>query len=290
MEFEFSLPRPGLVSSEEEQYETYKTLAEAAGEHGAIVRLFDVGGEVGPDLKERERNPALGLRAVRFNLHNKEIMRTQVRAILRAAAAGRLSLVVPMVADVGDIRSAKRVIHEELERLATEQESFSEVRIGAMIEVPSAVLTAERIASEVDFFELGTNDLVQYTLAVDRGNDNVSEWFRTLHPAVLYGISRTLQAAKAATIPVIVCGEMASTPAYAVLLIGLEAIDLSMIPAMIPRVRAVLSQINAADAQEVALKCLNLATADEVEELVRNEFRARWPELFPPNSLPKALE
>jgi phosphotransferase system enzyme I (PtsI) len=149
------------------------------------------------------------------------------------------------------------------------------------------MLTAEKIASEVDFFELGTNDLVQYTLAVDRGNDKVSEWFRTLHPAVLYGITRTLQAAREASIPVIVCGEMASTPAYAVLLIGLGTIDLSMIPALIPRVRRVLSQVSANEAREVALRCLNAATADEVEELVRNEFRARWPELFPPNTLPK---
>ena len=156
-----------------------------------------------------------------------------------------------------------------------------------MIEVPSAVLTAEKIASEVDFFELGTNDLVQYTLAVDRGNDKVSEWFRTLHPAVLYGITRTLQAGREASIPVIVCGEMASTPAYAVLLLGLGAIDLSMIPALIPRVRGVLSQISVDEAREVALRCLNAATADEVEELVRNEFRSRWPELFPPNTLPK---
>jgi len=284
---EFLLSRPGLMSSEQEQYETYRSLAEAHGEYGAVVRLFDVGGEVGHDLKERERNPALGLRAVRFNLRNKEIMRTQVRAILRAAAAGHLSLVIPMVADVGDVRLAKKVINEELERLSIEQAVFSKVRIGAMIEIPSAVLTAERIASEVDFFELGTNDLVQYTLAVDRGNDKVSEWFRTLHPAVLYGINRTLQAAKQAVIPAIVCGEMASTPAYAVLLVGLGAIDLSMIPAMIPRVRAVLSQINTDDAREVALKCLTLATADEVEELVRNEFRARWPELFPLSTLPK---
>jgi phosphotransferase system enzyme I (PtsI) len=152
------------------------------------------------------------------------------------------------------------------------------------------VLTAERIASEVDFFELGTNDLVQYTLAVDRGNDKVSEWFRTLHPAVLYGINRTLEAAGRAAIPVIVCGEMASTPAYAVLLIGLGASDLSMIPAMIPRVRRVLSQIKAEDARKVAAKCLAMATADEVEELVREEFRSRWPELFPLNTLPKALE
>jgi len=287
---EFLLSRPGLMSSEEEQYETYKSLAEAAGEHGAIVRLFDVGGEVGPDLKERERNPALGLRAVRFGLRNKQIMRTQVRAILRAAAAGRLSLVVPMVSDVADVRAAKQILHEELDQLAAAGDaSFSKVQIGAMIEVPSAVLTAENIAREVDFFELGTNDLVQYTLAVDRGNDKVSDWFRTLHPAVLYGISRTLKAAQEAAIPVIVCGEMASTPAYAVLLVGLGAVDLSMIPATIPRVRAVLSQINAADAREVAARCVGLATADEVEELVRTEFRERWPELFPPNTLPKPI-
>jgi len=284
---EFLLSRPGLMGSETEQYEAYRLLAEAAGEYGAIVRLFDVGGEFGPDLKERERNPALGLRAVRFNLQHKEIMRTQVRAILRAAAVGRLSLVIPMVADVADVRSARKVIDEESARLAAESATFAEVQVGAMIEIPSAVLTAEKIAGEVDFFELGTNDLVQYTLAVDRGNDKVAEWFRTLHPAVLYGISRTLQAAKDADIPVIVCGEMASTPAYAVLLAGLGTTDLSMIPAMIPRVRAVLSQIKTDEAREVAMRCLAAATADEVEELVRTEFKARWPELFPPNALPK---
>lgn len=287
---EFLLSRPGLMSSEEEQYETYKSLAEAAGDYGAVVRLFDVGGEVASDLKERERNPALGLRAVRFNLRHKEIMRTQVRAILRAAAAGRLSIVIPMIADVADVRLAKNVILEEVERLSAGNIVFSEVPIGAMIEVPSAVLTAEMIAKEVDFFELGTNDLVQYTLAVDRGNDKVSEWFRTLHPAVLYGINRTLAAARGAEIPVIVCGEMASTPAYAVLLAGLGAIDLSMIPATIPRVRRVLSNISANDAREVALRCLACGTADEVEEIVRNEFRARWPELFSPSTLPKATE
>jgi phosphotransferase system enzyme I (PtsI) len=268
---EFLLSRPGLMTSDVEQYETYKLLAEAAGEYGAIVRLFDVG-EVGPDVKERERNPALGLRAVRFNLRHQEIMRTQVRAILRAAAVGPLSLVIPMVADVADVRRAKRVINEELERLKAENEPCAAVEIGVMIEIPSAVLTAEKIAIEVDFFELGTNDLVQYTLAVDRGNDKVSEWFRTLHPAVLYGINRTIEAAKNAGIPIIVCGEMASTPVYAALLVGMGAIDLSMTPAMIPRVRAVLSQVNADDARVIALKCLAAATADEVEELVRNEF------------------
>ena len=286
---EFLLSRPGLMTSEEEQYQTYKSLVEAAGDYGAIVRLFDVGGEVGPDVKDRERNPALGLRAVRFSLRNKHIMRTQVRAILRAATAGPLSLVIPMIADVADVRLAKQVINDEVNRLKSENAEFAEVKIGAMIEVPSAVLTAERIAAEVDFFELGTNDLVQYTLAVDRGNDKVAEWFRTLHPAVLYGINRTLHAAHEKKIPVIVCGEMASTPAYAVLLAGLGAIDLSMIPATIPRVRAVLSKINAAEVREIALQCLDAATADEVENCVTIEFTARWPELFPPASLPKPL-
>ena len=267
---EFLLSRPGLMMSEDEQCEVYKSLAAAAGEDGAVVRLFDVGGEFASELKERERNPALGLRAVRFNLRNPHIMRTQVRAVLRAAVAGKLSLVIPMIADVADVRMARRVIDEEAERLATENALFAKVRIGAMIEVPSAVLTAEKIATEVDFFELGTNDLVQYTLAVDRGNDKVSEWFRTLHPAVLYGINRTLEAARAAQIPVIVCGEMASTPSYAALLVGLGATDLSMIPAMIPRVRDVLSRINARDVNELALRCLAAATADEVEDLIKS--------------------
>jgi phosphoenolpyruvate-protein phosphotransferase (PTS system enzyme I) len=158
--------------------------------------------------------------------------------------------------------------------------------VGAMIEIPSAVLTAEKIANEVAFFELGTNDLVQYTLAVDRGNDAVSDWFRTLHPAVLFGINRTLHVAREAEIPAIVCGEMASTPAYVVLLVGMGAVDLSMTPAAIPRVRATLSQIDTNEAALLAAKALDCATADEVEEIVRREFTSRWPDVFPPSLLP----
>ena len=287
---EFLLSRPGLMNSEQDQYEAYRALAEAAGTDGAIVRLFDVGGETGHDTGEAERNPALGLRAVRFGLRNKDVMRTQIRAVLRAAATGRLSLVVPMVADVADVKAAKRVIAEELEKLSANGELFSAVPIGAMIEVPSAVLTAEKIATELDFFELGTNDLVQYTLAVDRGNDQVAHWFRTLHPAVLYGINRTLQAGRDAKIPVIVCGEMASTPAYAVLLAGLGATDLSMTPAMIPRVRSVLKQINTSEAKAVAETCLAAASADEVEAIVHDEYKTRWPDLFSLNMLPRSSD
>ena len=283
---EFLLSRPGLILPEDEQYVVYRELIVAAGDDGAIVRLFDIGGE-DRDLSERpERNPALGLRAIRFDLRHKEIMRAQVRAILRAAATGPLSLVIPMVADVGDVRMAKRVIQEEMEQLTTDRVEFSSVRIGAMIEVPSAVLTADKIAKEVDFFELGTNDLVQYTLAVDRGNNAVSDWFRTLHPAVLFGIKRTLQSAADAQIPVIVCGEMASTPAYATLLLGLGAIDLSMTPALLPRIRKTLADIDTTEARTIVEACLSCATADEVEEIVRVEFKARWPETFPISALP----
>ena len=288
---EFLLSRPGLILPEDEQYVVYRELISAAGEEGAIVRLFDIGGEVDRDVSDRpERNPALGLRAIRFDLRHKEIMRAQVRAILRAAATGPLSLVIPMVADVADVRMAKRVIDEEKEQLTASGIDFSPVRIGAMIEVPSAVLTAEKIAREVDFFELGTNDLVQYTLAVDRGNNAVSDWFRTLHPAVLFGIQRTLRAAEAEQVPVIICGEMASTPAYAVLLLGLGAVDLSMTPALIPRIRNTLSNIDTTDARIVVESCLDCATADEVEEIVRVEFGMRWPNLFPPSTLPAKPE
>jgi phosphoenolpyruvate-protein phosphotransferase (PTS system enzyme I) len=284
---EFLLSRPGLMLSEDEQYVVYHELIAAAGSDGAIIRLFDIGGESDRDLLERpERNPALGLRAIRFDLRHKEIMRAQVRAILRTAAAGPLSLVLPMVVDVADVRMAKTVVNEEQGQLKKAGIEFAPVKIGAMIEVPSAVLTADRIANEVDFFELGTNDLVQYTLAVDRGNDAVSEWFRTLHPAVLFGIKRTLEAAEQAQIPVIVCGEMASTPAYAVLLLGLGARDLSMTPALIPRIRNTLSQIDTSEARLIVEQCLTCATADEVEEIVRVEFRRRWPDLFPPKTLP----
>jgi phosphotransferase system enzyme I (PtsI) len=281
---EFLLSRPGVMLSEDEQYQAYKELAEVAGDDGAIVRLFDLGGRETVDASEK--NPALGLRAIRFDLRNENVMRTQLRAILRAATSGHLDLVLPMVGDVGDVRRSRQILEQERARLAAQGLAQGVVRIGAMIEVPSAVLTADQIARAVDFFELGTNDLVQYTLAVDRGNDNVSEWFRTLHPAVLYGIDRTLQAARRANIPAIVCGEMASTPAYAVILVGMGATDLSMTPSSIPRVRRVISNIDSNDARAIAEKSLNCETADEVEEMVREELKTRWPDLFPPDWLP----
>jgi phosphotransferase system enzyme I (PtsI) len=284
---EFLLARQLEMPSEDEQCRAYVEVAELAGEDGATIRLFDLGGDkMGGVTTESERNPALGLRAIRFSLTHEDVLRTQARAILRAAARGHLDIVLPMISDVMDVRRARRIINEERLRLESEGVEIGAVKIGAMIEVPSAVITADKIASEVDFFSLGTNDLVQYLLAVDRGNEGVADWFRSLHPAVLQSIYRTLLAARKASIPAVVCGEMASTPAYAVILIGLGATSLSMTASSLPRVRRVVEGIKFADAQEIALECLECETADDVEELVRVRFSKDWPQLFPPKSLP----
>ncbi|HKO42331.1 MAG TPA: phosphoenolpyruvate--protein phosphotransferase [Pyrinomonadaceae bacterium] len=284
---EFLLARRGVVGSEDQQRIAYEGIAKIAGDDGVIVRLFDLGAENVREVPhELEKNPALGLRAIRFGLLNEDIMRKQIRAILRAAKTGRLKIVLPMITDSSDVKRARAIIEEEAKMLAKTGAEFQRVSVGAMIEVPSAVLMADSIAEVVDFFELGTNDLVQYTLAVDRGSDEVADWFRTLHPAVLRSIDTSLKAARKAGIPAIVCGEMASTPAYAVLLLGLGATELSMTPSAIPRVRATVNAIDTRDARLIAEECLSCTTADEVENLVRERFGKLWYALFPAAALP----
>ena len=286
---EFLLTQRGALPDEDEQCSAYEEVGRVAGADGAAVRLFDLGGDKLGGLAleaDGERNPALGLRAIRFCLRREDVLRTQVRAVMRAAARWPIDLVLPMISDLTEVRRARRVIEEERARLGAEGREAGRIRIGAMIEVPSAVMVAEKLAREVDFFSLGTNDLVQYMLAVDRGNDQVAAWFRSLHPAVLQAVSRTIEAARAASIPAIVCGEMAATPAYAVVLVGLGAHELSMAASSIPRVRRVLSRVDSRAAVEIARECLDCATADEVEELVRVRFGERWPNLFPPETLP----
>jgi phosphotransferase system enzyme I (PtsI) len=286
---EFLLSHRGAMPNEEEQRAAYEELALIAGNEGLTVRLFDLGGDKLPGPRPEageERNPALGLRAIRFCLQHPDVLRTQARAVLRAAARGRIDLVLPMVSDVTDVRRARAVIEEERAQLVSEGKEAGPLRIGAMIEVPSAVLVAESIAREVDFFSLGTNDLVQYTLAVDRGNDEVAGWFRSLHPAVLLSVRRALDAAREAGIPSIVCGEMAASPTYAAVLLGLGARELSMAPPAIPRVRRTIEGLEVDEVARLAAECLGCGDADEVEELVRQSLGGRWPNLFPPEILP----
>ena len=286
---EFLLTHGGSMPGEDEQREAYESLSRIAGEDGVTVRLFDLGGDKLSGTRidaGEERNPALGLRAIRLCLQRPELLRTQVRAVLRAASRGHIDLVIPMVSDVTDVRRTREVIEDERARLGAEGKEIGPVRIGAMIEVPSAVLVAEKLAREVDFFSLGTNDLVQYTLAVDRGNDEVADWFRSLHPAVLICVRRALEAAAAAGIRSVVCGEMAASPAYAAVLLGLGAREFSMAPTAIPRVRRTVAGLELEEAQRIAYECLDCASADEVEELVRTRLGGRWPNLFPKEILP----
>ncbi|MDX6614600.1 MAG: phosphoenolpyruvate-protein phosphotransferase system enzyme [Blastocatellia bacterium] len=285
---EFLLSQEGVLLSEDEQYRAYLEVGRVAGADGATIRLFDLGGEQLHGGFGGERNPALGLRAIRFGLRHEDVLRTQVRAILRAAAQGRLDIVLPMVSDLADVRRARVIIEQERERLGAEGKETGVVKVGAMIEVPSAVILARTIAAEVDFFSLGTNDLVQYMLAVDRGNDDVSDWFRSLHPAVLRSVVDVHDAAAAASIRTVVCGEMASTPAYAVVLIGLGATEFSMTPSAIPRVARVVGAVKHSDARKIAELCLACATPDQVEQTVREQFLEHWPQLFSLESLPAA--
>jgi phosphotransferase system enzyme I (PtsI) len=284
---EFLMSQRGRMPHEDEQCEAYEEIARLAGKDGATIRLFDLGGDkaVGT-FSDGERNPALGLRAIRFSLRHEDELRTQVRAILRAATHGRLNIVLPMISDLTDVRRARSIIDEERAGLVKRGIAVGQVPMGAMIEVPAAVLIADKIAREVDFFSLGTNDLVQYLLAVDRGNDEVADWFRSLHPSVLVSIKRAIDAARAASIPAVVCGEMASTPAYAAILLGLGATELSMTISAIPRVRRTVAGISVGEAKQIAEECLDCETADDVEELVRVRLGSRWPHLFPPKSLP----
>lgn len=284
---EFLFTQYGGMPTEDQQVEAYRRVAAVAGEEGATLRLFDLGGDkANIPASVKERNPALGLRAIRLSLTHQELLRTQVRAILRASVSGNLKIVLPMVNDVTDVRRARAVIDEERDNLTREGLELGHVPIGAMIEVPSAVYVADSLAREVDFFSLGTNDLVQYTLAVDRANDAVSDWFRTLHPAILRSISTILRAANAAQIPAVICGEMAGTPAYATVLVGLGAGELSMAAGSVPRVRRTMIGIEHTAAAEIAAQCLACGTPDEAETLVTRELRTRWSDLFPSGTLP----
>ncbi len=208
--------------TEKEQIKIYRKIAKSVGAEGARIRTFDLSVEQLTDEgEEKEKNPALGLRAVRLSFSHPKEFKTQIRAILQASTENNIGIVLPMISDVSEILRTKRILESEKSKLKKKKIAFGEIKLGAMIEVPSAVLTVDEIAFEADFLCLGTNDLVQYLLAVDRDNEAVAEWFRTLHPSVLRSIKTVLAAAERRAIPVVVCGEMAGSPAYIPILIVL---------------------------------------------------------------------
>jgi phosphoenolpyruvate-protein phosphotransferase len=238
------MERPELPS-EEEQYGTYRKVAEAFGERPVIIRTLDVGGDKdlpGVDQPEEE-NPFLGWRGIRMCLDVPELFKPQLRAILRAASHGNLKIMFPMIVDTVELRAAKEVIQECRGELETEGTQVGEIQIGVMVETPAAAIRAADLAPEVSFFSIGTNDLVQYTLAADRGNERLRRLQSADHPAVLDLIGRTCEAAREAGIWVGVCGETAGEPAMIPKLIELGVTELSMSAPSIPRAKRVLSEL-----------------------------------------------
>jgi len=274
--------------TEQQQLKEYRKIARLAGEDGVRIRTFDLSAEqLTEENAGKEVNPALGLRAMRLVLTHKKEFRTQIRALLRASFENKIDIVLPMISDVSEILDTKKLIAAEKERLRKKKINFGNPRLGAMIEVPSTVLIADEIAREVDFFCLGTNDLVQYLLAVDRDNETVADWFRTLHPAVLRSIKTVLQAAARNNIPAIVCGEMAGSPVYVAILVGLGAVELSMNVNSIARVRRTISHIAYEEAREITDRLGKMPSTDEVEDFVRESFLTKWSHLFSTEILPQ---
>lgn len=241
------------VPSEEEQYQTYKTICEKMLPYSVIIRTFDIGADKLADSIElpEESNPIMGLRAVRLYFKIPEVFKTQLRALLRASALGNLKIMIPMITTVSEVKKVKIIIEEVKREMKSEGLPFNKkTPLGVLIEVPSAALAADLISKEVDFLSIGTNDLIQYTLAADRGNENVSYIYEPMNPAILRLIDYVVKAAHRAGKTVSMCGEMASDPAYTKLLVGMDLDELSMSSISIPKIKKIIRTITYKDAKK----------------------------------------
>lgn len=276
------LQRPSLPS-EEDHLAIYQKMAASTHPRPVYIRTIDIGGEKSlPQLNiEKEPNPALGLRAIRFSLKNRELFRTQIRAILKASARKNVRLMVPMITEVEEVIELKRIVEELKGELKEKKVPFDEnMPIGVMIEVPAAAVLIESIIREVDYVSIGTNDLIQYYLAVDRGNESVSYLFKPHHPAVLRLLDRVIKVVNREGKEVTVCGEMAADPLSAIILLGMGLRTFSMNPIFIPKVKKALRAVELRTAEEAVAEALKLKTAREIEEFMIEAILRRHPEAF----------
>jgi len=271
------------LPTEEQHYVAYRDVVERSAPHEVVIRTLDVGGDkVGlTGHGEQEPNPALGLRAIRFCLQNRDIFRTQLRGIFRASAHGKIKILYPMISGLTELQEIKRVMEEVKTELRAEGMPFDErIEIGVMIEIPSAAMTADLLAKEADFFSIGTNDLIQYTLAIDRTNEHVAFMYEPLEPAVLRLLQRVSHAAHEARIGLAMCGEMAGDPLYAAILMGLGFQYLSMNVAAIPWVKKVVRSVRMQDAVELADLVMRQPTAALARQAAESFMHQRFPELM----------
>jgi phosphotransferase system enzyme I (PtsI) len=268
------------LPSEDEHFETYRKVVEKFQQHPVTIRTFDLGGDKFAsqlDLAD-EMNPAMGLRAIRFCLREKEIFKIQIRAILRVSVHGRVRMMFPMISGVAELHEALAVVDEVRGEMRRKRIPFDKgMSIGAMIEIPSAAIVADLLAKEVSFFSIGTNDLIQYALAIDRVNEHVSYLYEPLHPAILRLIRRIVDAGHEAGIPVSMCGEMAGEPLYSYVLLGMGLDELSMNSTAIPRVKRILRKSVAYEAKEFVGELLLHSTAGEIGRILHKKMEDLFP-------------
>ncbi len=280
---EFIYLRRPTLPSEEDHLSIYRQMARKTYPRPVYIRTIDIGGEKSlPWLNiEKEPNPALGLRAIRFSLRNRELFRTQIRAILKASDRHNVRLMVPMITELEEVVELKTMVEEVKDELRQNKIPFDEeIPIGVMIEVPGAAVLIDSIIQEVDYVSIGTNDLIQYYLAVDRGNEAVSYLFKPHHPAVLQLLSHVIKTVNKAGKEVTVCGEMAADPLSAIILLGMGLRHFSMNPIFIPRVKKALKEVETRTVQEAVKQALKLKTATAVEEFMIEAIIGKYPQAF----------
>lgn len=268
------------LPTEEQQYQQYRRIAERIHPHKVTMRTFDVGGDKIPleILSSRgyvhEDNPFLGWRAIRIGLECHDFFVPQLRAILRISASFHVEIMLPMIVSVDEVRQTKKIVEQCKKELKQEKIPFNDaIKIGVMVETPAAAMMADELAEEVDFFSIGTNDLVQYTLAADRGNPKVAPLYSCFHPAVLRLIHRTIESAHKHGIPVAMCGEMASNPYAVILLLGMGLDEFSALPPMLPKIKKLIRSIQFNDAKKFAEKILAMNNTADIEKAVADETK-----------------
>jgi len=271
------------LPTEEEHVRAYRQVARKMAPHPVVIRTLDVGGDkiITQVESQKEINPALGLRAIRFCLKNIDIFKIQLRGILRASSYGDIKIMFPMISGIEELRRARQILEECKRELKSEGKAFNpDIEVGVMIEVPSAAMIADLIVKEASFISIGTNDLLQYSLAIDRVNEHVAYLYEPFHPAVLRIIKGVVEAANKAGVSVSVCGEMAGEPEYALILLGFGVDQLSMNAYSVLRVKRLIRSISHAEAKKICKNILNFATAKEVENYINMKLPGLYKEEF----------
>ena len=269
-----------VFPSEEEQYEVYHRIAESVFPKHAIIRTFDIGGDKFMTQAMKENNPFLGWRGIRVMLDKPQIFLDQLRAILRASTLKNLAIMLPMVTSIKEVILSKQLITQAKDDLRIHKIPFDEnLRLGVMIEVPAAAVIADHLAREVSFLSIGTNDLIQYLLAVDRGNDIVSDLFQEFHPAVIRFLRRIIERGKQERAWVGMCGQMAGDPLATILLVGLGLDEFSVVPTVLPEIKKIIRSIHYTEAQHVAERVLTMQSEDEIKAFLKHLMKHKFPDI-----------